>query len=204
MNARRMAASLALAALAGCEGARQDMYDQPKSKPMASSSAFADGTVARTPPDGTVVHAAGPFAATSSGRAGTEVVRDDRAAREAATQPYPLSAALLARGRERYDIYCAACHSVSGDGDGWVVRRGFPRPPSYHQPRLRSAPDRHLYDVIGKGYGIMYPFADKIVPADRWAIVAYIRALQLSQHAPAAALPADMRAQLPPQPGAAP
>ncbi|MGH8797704.1 MAG: c-type cytochrome, partial [Caldimonas sp.] len=115
--------------------------------------------------------------------------------------------ALLLRGQERYTIYCMPCHSPAGDGDGPVVRRGFPAPPSYHSERLRGAPDRHYYDVITHGYGVMYPYADRVAPADRWAIVAYIRALQLSQHAPVAALPPELRAQLPaaaPAPSKAP
>jgi mono/diheme cytochrome c family protein len=91
--------------------------------------------------------------------------------------------ALLHRGQERYTIYCAPCHSPVGDGDGMMPRRGFPHPPSYHDDRLRQAPDRHFYDVMTNGYGIMRPYADRVPPEDRWAIVAYIRALQLSQYA---------------------
>ncbi len=97
--------------------------------------------------------------------------------------------ALLQRGRERFDVYCSPCHSVVGDGDGMVVRRGFPAPPSYHIERLRAAPDHHFYDVITHGYGVMYPYGDRVAPDDRWAIVAYIRALQLSQHAAASDAP---------------
>ncbi len=97
--------------------------------------------------------------------------------------PYPITMALLRRGRERFDIYCAPCHSPVGDGDGMVARRGFPHPPSYHSDRLRSAPDRHFYDVMTNGYGVMRSYADRVPPEDRWAIVAYIRALQLSQYA---------------------
>jgi mono/diheme cytochrome c family protein len=89
---------------------------------------------------------------------------------------------LLARGQQRFDIYCAPCHSRAGDGDGMIARRGFPHPPSYHQPRLREAPDRHFYDVMTNGYGIMRSYADRVPPEDRWAIVAYVRALQLSQN----------------------
>jgi len=89
------------------------------------------------------------------------------------------------------------------DGDGPVTRRGFPHPPSYHQARLREAPDRHFFDVMTHGYGIMYSYADRVAPADRWAIVAYIRALQLSQHAPVASLPASLRERIAAAPGAA-
>jgi mono/diheme cytochrome c family protein len=90
---------------------------------------------------------------------------------------------VLQRGRERFDIFCAPCHSPVGDGDGMVARRGFPHPPSYHDERLRSAPDRHFFDVMTQGYGVMKPYANRIDARDRWAIVAYIRALQLSQYA---------------------
>lgn len=92
----------------------------------------------------------------------------------------PLTAALIARGRERYGIYCTPCHGVFGEGDGRVVQRGFPRPPSYDDPRLRAAPAEHFVDVISHGYGVMYAYGDRIPVADRWAIAAYIRALQLA------------------------
>jgi mono/diheme cytochrome c family protein len=108
----------------------------------------------------------------------------------------PITSELLARGRERFDIFCAPCHSIAGDGDGFIARRGFPHPPSYHSDRLRSASDAHLYAVISEGYGAMYPYARRLVPSDRMAVVAYIRALQLSQHAPLDAVPADVRARL--------
>jgi mono/diheme cytochrome c family protein len=88
------------------------------------------------------------------------------------------------------------CHSPLGDGDGPVARRGFPHPPSYHEQRLRDAPDRHFFDVITHGHGVMYPYGDRVAPEDRWAIVAYIRALQLSQHAPLAQLPAGLRERI--------
>src|SRR5207248_8548296 len=97
--------------------------------------------------------------------------------------PYPMTMRLMQHGRERFDIYCAPCHSVVGDGDGMVARRGFPHPPSYHIDRLRNAPDRHFYDVMTQGYGVMSSYANRVPPEDRWAIVAYIRALQLSQYA---------------------
>jgi mono/diheme cytochrome c family protein len=104
---------------------------------------------------------------------------------------------LLERGQERYRIYCAPCHSELGDGHGMIVRRGFPPPPSFQSDPLRSAPPQLLYDVITRGYGVMYSFADRVPPADRWAIAAYIYALERSQHAALADVPADQRGSLP-------
>lgn len=186
----------AAAALAGCEKARQDMYDQPRYKTYAPSALFEDGASVRPPVAGTAPRARGAFADSSGGRAGVDLVRRDVQAEEAQTMPYPVDMTLLKRGQDRYTIYCMPCHSPAGDGDGLVVRRGFPPPPTYHQDRLRNAPDRHLYDVITNGYGVMVPYGDRVEPADRWAIVAYVRALQLAQHADAAALPADVRARI--------
>lgn len=182
--------------LAGCEKAMQNMYDQPKYKPMAASDLFEDGTSARPQPPGTVAHSSGPFAGTSSGRVGIEAVEEEQAALAAKGIPYPADMQLLQRGQERYQIYCMPCHSPVGDGDGWITRRGFPNPPSYHSQRLRDASDRHFFNVITQGYGIMYAYADRVAPADRWAIVAYIRSLQLSQHARADTLPPQARARL--------
>jgi mono/diheme cytochrome c family protein len=183
--------------LGGCEKAAQNMYDQPRYKPLAPSALFADGASARTPPPATVAFSIGPFAGPSSGRVGTDAAAARSAALSASSQPYPLDMALLERGRNRYTIYCAPCHSPVGDGDGMVPRRGFPSPPTYHSARLRAAPDRHFFDVISDGYGAMYPLADRIEPEDRWAIVAYIRALQLSQYARAQELPSDTLSTLP-------
>jgi mono/diheme cytochrome c family protein len=97
--------------------------------------------------------------------------------------------ALLQRGQERFDINCSPCHGRAGDGNGMIVQRGFPNPPSYYIERLRNAPNQYLYDVITKGHGIMYPYADRVEPSDRWAIVAYIRALQASASASALDVP---------------
>jgi len=105
----------------------------------------------------------------------------------------PVTMALLERGRQRYDINCAPCHSRVGDGDGVIVRRGFPRPPSYYSETLRNAPNQHFYDVITHGHGIMFSYADRVEPADRWAIVAYIRALQASASAALSDVPAGER-----------
>jgi mono/diheme cytochrome c family protein len=187
---------LGAALLAGCERSKQDMYDQPRYGTFSASPLFDDGAAARMPPEGVQARARGDFAGSTSGRIGGKKVLDDLAAERARAMPYRVDARLLERGRERYTIYCMPCHSPAGDGDGLVVRRGFPAPPTFHQDRLRAAPDRHFYDVISRGYGVMVPYADRIEPQERWAIVAFIRALQLSQHAPVAALPPQMQARL--------
>jgi mono/diheme cytochrome c family protein len=197
---RVLVAVVATCALAGCERAKQDMYDQPRYKTYAPSPLFEDGASARPPVAGTEPRARGAFADSSGGRQGVDLVQRDAGADQAQTNPYPVDMALLKRGQDRYMIYCMPCHSPAGDGDGLVVRRGFPAPPSYHQDRLRNAPDRHIYDVIKNGYGVMVPYGDRVEPADRWAIVAFIRALQLSQHADVASLPPDVRARLGGQP----
>jgi len=116
--------------------------------------------------------------------------------REQPVKAPPLTMALLERGQERFRIYCTPCHSELGDGHGMVVQRGFPPPPSYHIDRLREAPVQHFYDVITHGYGAMYPFADRVQPEDRWAIAAYIRALQRSQSATLEDVPAPQRGAL--------
>ena len=104
--------------------------------------------------------------------------------------------ALLERGQQRFDIYCSPCHSRVGDGNGMIVQRGFPHPPSYFAEYLMKAPNQHFYDVITHGYGAMYPYATRVAPADRWAIIAYIRALQASENARLADVPADKRQSL--------
>jgi len=111
--------------------------------------------------------------------------------------PPKLTLSLLQRGQERFRIYCAPCHSELGDGDGMIVQRGFPHPPTYHSDQLRQAPTQHFVDVMTNGYGIMYSFADRVSPTDRWAIAAYIRALQLSQNVEAASLSDADRKALP-------
>jgi mono/diheme cytochrome c family protein len=110
--------------------------------------------------------------------------------------PPPVTMALLERGQQRFDIYCSPCHSRIGDGNGMIVQRGFPHPPSYHSDALRNAPNQLFYDVITHGYGAMYSYADRIEPRDRWAIVAYIRALQASASASLSDVPAEKRSAL--------
>jgi len=182
-------------ALAGCERTMKDMYVQPRLGPDAASPLFPDGKGSRPPPPGSVPVAVGDLAKTSSGRHGREELAE-RDVANAADAPPTRDAALLQRGQARYDVYCTPCHSPVGDGDGMIVRRGFPRPPSFHQGRLRDAPDRHFFDVVTQGYGVMLPYADRVTPEDRWAIVAYIRALQLSQDAPVGDLPPALQASL--------
>lgn len=161
MKARRLfLLTLLMLPLGGCEKLMHNMYDQPKYETFEAAAQFDDGSSARPPVAGTVALEDQP----------------------APPQP-PYSPALLQRGRERFDIYCAPCHSRLGDGQGMVPARGFPNPPSFHIDRLRSVGDRHIYDVIEHGYGVMYPYGSRVPPADRWAIIAWIRALQLSQHA---------------------
>lgn len=188
-----MALLVAALVLAGCERIMQNMYDQPRDKPFSQDPFFEDGAATRVPPTGTVPYSRGAEAEASSGRSGTRDLQRNAEAEAANSQPYPLDGALLARGRDRYGIYCLPCHSPVGDGDGRIVRRGFPAPPSYHIDRLRNAPDRHFYDVISDGYGIMASYGDRVMPPDRWAIVAYIRALQLSQYAKVDDLPAALQ-----------
>jgi mono/diheme cytochrome c family protein len=202
---------VAVVAATGCERTFRDMYDQPRYKPLAASPLWPDGRASRPPVAGSVPRSEGTLAGTTSGRRGeivrspqvaaTDSVRDDLRTRIADadvrsfTMP-PISLPLLARGRERFDIFCSPCHSIAGDGDGMVARRGFPHPPSFHSERLREASDAHFYAVMSEGYGAMHSYADRVPPSDRLAIVAYIRALQFSQHVPATALAESDRSQL--------
>jgi mono/diheme cytochrome c family protein len=179
--------------LGGCERAMHDMYAQPKYKAGSPSPLFADGSASRPPPQGSIPAAQGELAGPSSGRLGHS--QPVPAPSASGGNPYPISLALLRRGRERYDIDCAPCHGLTGAGDGMVVQRGFPRPPPLLDDRWRHAADADLERVIRDGYGLMYPFGGRIDEHDRWAIVAYLRALELSQRAPAEQLaPQDREA----------
>jgi len=166
---------IACAALAACT--RSNMDSQPKYDEYKPSGLFRDGKVLQAPPDGAVA-------------------RDDLARATEAKEKPAITMDLLARGRERYDIYCSPCHDRVGTGSGIVVERGMPQPPSFHDQALRAADDQHFYDVISNGHGVMYGYADRIRPRDRWAIVAYLRALQLSQHAELGDLSPEQRARL--------
>lgn len=197
---------LAMLCLSACERGVHDMYDQPRYKPLQPSPLFEDGNSSQRPPADTLPAARGRIASTSSARLSEpEPVReitpavpvpvgaDGQPLAPHATyeNPIPLSMSLLRRGQERYGIYCAPCHGYSGEANGMVVQRGFPTPPSFHEPRLRAAADSHFYEVISHGYGLMYPYGSRVEPYDRWAIVAYLRAMQLSQHASMQRLSAD-------------
>ncbi len=174
-----------LALLLGC---RNEMHDQPKRKAFQSSGFFADRAAARPLEPGTI--ARGQLRTNLvffAGLKGTNLVEEI---------PVKLTHDMLERGRERFEIYCAVCHGSGGDGNGMIVQRGFPAPPSFHIERLREAPIGHFYRVITFGYGVMFPYASRVIPEDRWAIAAYIRALQLSTSFPEAELPAPVRAAL--------
>ena len=163
---------LTSAVLTGC---RQDMHDQPKYKALAPSSFFSDGRSARPLVPGTV--------ARGDLREDTDLYQGKVDGKLVDTFPFPVTKQILVRGQERYNIYCVPCHDLIGNGQGMVVRRGFRAPPSYHIERLRQAPAGYFYDVITNGFGAMQDYSVQVPVSDRWAIVAYIRALQLSQHA---------------------
>lgn len=187
---------LAFAFLTGC-GVRFDMQDQPRYKPYKKSDFFADGRASRDVPEGTV--ARGLLKDNKAFYTGKVDNPDPNAAAQSTTDasgntimtsfpnmidefPVPVTKELVDRGEARYNIYCIVCHGPVGAGDGMIVRRGFVKPPTYHDDRLRNAPVGHFFDVISNGFGRMNGYAASISPADRWAIVAYIRALQVSQN----------------------
>jgi len=169
-------------------GCRLDMHVQPKYKPLDPSTFFDDGRSARPEVPGTVAH--GHLRA-------DELLYTGKVNGEPADVfPFPVTREVLERGRERYNIYCSPCHDYTGSGRGMVVQRGFPPPPSYHLERLVKAPAGHFFEVMTNGYGAMYSYASRVTPDDRWAIVAYIRALQLSQHATLEDVPPQEREHL--------
>lgn len=183
----RRARLLPLIAALLLSGCGRNMYDQARYESYEPSSLFADGTSARPIPEGTVSRERGAIAESFfTGQDENGLLTE---------LPIPLTQAVLERGQERYNIYCAVCH-YSGDGGGIIVQRGFVRPASFHEPRLRAAPVGYFYNAITNGFGRMYSYASRIPPEDRWAISAYIRALQLSQSATVADLPADLQARL--------
>ena len=186
-NASRcFAAACAVASLifgGGCEYLRQDMANQPKNRPLSPSEFFGDGRSERPLVENAVAHGA---------------IADDELFVPKDSNNFPLTVdlKLLGRGEERYNIFCSPCHGLQGDGNGMVAMRGMKRPPSYHQERLRLVPNGYVYDVMTNGFGQMLGYSAQIPLRDRWAIIAYIRALQLSRNMKAADLPAELRERL--------
>ncbi len=173
---------IALGATLSLAGCRLDMQVQPYYRPLSESKFFADKRSARPIIEGTV--ARGDLEADTyfyTGKIGNA---------PGDYMPFPVTAEVMMRGQQRYNIYCSPCHSEVGDGNGMIVQRGYERPPSYFNDRLRKAPIGHFFDVITHGYGKMPDYAAQVEPKDRWAIAAYIRALQLSQGATKADVPA--------------
>ena len=180
--------ALLLAVVALAAGCRQDMHDAPRYDPLEKSAFFADGQASR------------PLVANTVARG---LLREDRHFYEgvvdgkpADTFPMAVTAAVMERGQERFNVFCAPCHDRTGNGNGMIVQRGFRKPPSYHEDRLRNAPVGYFFDVMTHGFGAMQDYASQLPPADRWAVAAYIRALQLSQRASLDDVPAERRADL--------
>jgi mono/diheme cytochrome c family protein len=186
-EARRALNCAALATLA--MGCRNEMYDQAKVKPLAENYFFPQGQSARPIPQDTVARG---------------FLREDKAiyaglgpdGHFVSELPVALTQALMERGHERFDIFCSPCHGKQGTGLGMIVERGFKQPSSFHTDRLREQPIGYFFDVMTQGFGQMSSYAVQVPPEDRWAIAAYIRALQLSQHALVSDLPPEDRAKL--------
>jgi mono/diheme cytochrome c family protein len=182
---RPLGAALVLLLCAAC---RQDMHDQPKYSAYEGSAFFADQRSARPILEGTIAQGQlNEDEHLHTGRVGGQ---------PATTFPFAVDDVVMRRGRERYNIFCSPCHGLAGDGDGMVVQRGYRRPASFHIDRLRQAPPGHIFDVMTNGFGAMPDYAAQIPVRDRWAIAAYLRALQLSQYAAAAQLSPDAQGQL--------
>jgi mono/diheme cytochrome c family protein len=178
----------AVAVVAAAAGCRQDMHDQPKYQPLEASSFFADGAASRPLPQNTVARGQ---------------LKDDtllytgKVGDEPATEfPFPIDATVMARGRVAYDAFCSHCHGLTGAGDGIVVQRGYTKPPVLYEDRLKGLPVGHIFDVITSGFGAMPDHASQIKVTDRWAIVAYVRALQLSASGTIDDVPAGERGRL--------
>ena len=186
---RSRSSSLALLLLgacgiAGCDNTlRQDMANQPRVNPLAPSTFFDDGRSERPILENTVAR----------GSIENDSLYEPK---DSNAFPLPLTMELLQRGQERYEIFCTPCHGLQGDGQGMVAMRGMKHPPSYHQDRLRAEPNGYYFDVVTNGFGAMYGYASQIPPRDRWAIIAYVRALQLSRNAPVGELPTALREKL--------
>ncbi|MGC2110727.1 MAG: cytochrome c [Candidatus Korobacteraceae bacterium] len=192
-STRGAAALLAAAALALLAGCREDMQNQPYYRPLTENTFYADKRSARPIVSGTV--ARGHLDADTYFYTGKIGQNDGE------YMPFSVTAEVMARGQQRFNIYCSPCHSMVGDGNGMIVQRGFKHPPSYHIDRLRRAPIGYFFDVMTNGFGAMPDYSEQVAPADRWAIAAYIRALQLSQHATEADVPAGEQIAPTPPPG---
>jgi mono/diheme cytochrome c family protein len=177
--------AIGLLTLIGCH---TDMYDQPRYEALEKSDFFKDGRASRPLVAGTVQYQAPPA---------DDVMHTGKQNGQLATElPMTLTPALLERGHERFNIYCSVCHGRTGAGDGMIVQRGYRQPPTYHSDRLRGAPIGHFFDVMTNGFGAMPSYSLQVPVEDRWAIAAYIRALQLSQYASADQIPDDVKQQL--------
>ena len=194
-GASRWLKALYLISLVLVTACRQDMHDQPKYRGLRASTFFADGSSARPLVEGTVARGTlQEDEAFFTGKNEKVTVKE---------LPFAVDDALLNRGQERFNIYCSPCHDKVGGGNGMVVQRGYRRPPSFHIDRLRQADAGYFFDVITNGFGVMPDYRAQVAPRDRWAIVAYIRALQLSQHAPATDVPGGDPTKVPQTGGAA-
>ncbi len=183
----RMVAVCGIAAASLLAGCRQDMHNQPKFIPQRGSDFYPDGRSVRPQVDNTVargqLHEDAYFYTGMQG------------GKEGDGMPFPVTMEVLERGQERYNIYCTPCHSRVGNGEGMIVQRGYRPAGNYHMPRLLAAPLGHFFNVMTNGYGAMPDYAAQLTPADRWAVVAYIKALQLSQAATPADAPAGTQAE---------
>jgi len=180
--------TLCIAAALLVAACQQQMADQPRQKPLSKTVFFGDNRSARPAVEGTVARGA---------LENDELFYTGKiGGKEADVFPFAVTEATFRRGRDRFNIYCAPCHDRTGTGQGLVVRRGFRAPPSYHTDRLRQAPPGHFFDVMTHGFGAMPDYAEQVEPADRWAIAAYIRALQLSQQARLSDVPESERRRL--------
>lgn len=184
-RARALALAGLSLVLAACQ---QDMANQPRHEPLEASPFFKDGRSARPPVPGTV--------ARGQLREDDHLYTGKVNGQLATTFPFPINRAVMARGQERFAIFCTPCHGALGNGRGMIVDRGLKQPPSFHIDRLRESPPGHYFDVITNGLGAMQDYSAQISVEDRWAIVAYIRALQLSQNATVSDVPAAERARL--------
>ena len=181
MYRRKVFVMAALASALCATGCRQDMHNQPRYKPFAATNFFGDGRSERPAIEDTV--ARGQLHLDEARYSGKENGKD------IAYFPIQITRADVARGQERFNIFCSPCHGRLGDGHGMIVSRGLRQPPSYYDPRLVNAPVGHFFDVMSNGYGAMYSYASRVPVDDRWRIAAYIRALQLSQNAGGSAAP---------------